>query len=225
MKCIYTVSLLALILCTSVITNGQARLSQTTTSVSDTTPNLNDQLSVLTSLKNESLTDTFTGTIDFVVANKDSIINMPLVVGKPAFAGTVITLAPQQTRSALFTVTLQPNRFSIGVDIIIVWPVAAVQIIDSARAPINIQPALGITPVSQEGITAFVFGEQLFTQNNGSKSSLRRVQIYDLMGHIVGDYHLSDNTSVIPLHQLPAGVYVADIVGEMGAGKRLKFVK
>jgi hypothetical protein len=105
---------------------------------------LNDQISIFTKLKNTSTTDTFSGVINFLLANKDSIITNLSVVGKPPFTGTSITLAPLEEKAALFTVQLLPTYFKAGPDIIIVWPVASVAVVDSARAPIQIANALGL---------------------------------------------------------------------------------
>jgi hypothetical protein len=92
-------------------TFAQAKLGLYTTSVSNSTPNLNDQISIFTKLKNTSTTDTFSGVINFLLANKDSIITNLSVVGKPPFTGTSITLAPLEEKAALFTVQLIAHLF------------------------------------------------------------------------------------------------------------------
>lgn len=216
---------LLLILCGAALpASAQAQLSLTTTSTSSSTPAINDQLSIFTKLKNVSLIDTFTGPVDFLLANQDSLIYDTNIVGKPAFAGTTITLAPQEERSALFTVQLLPSHFRAGPDIIIVWPVAAVHITDSARAPIVIQPALGVDPISAGGVSAYFAADQLHIHTI-TATPAGRVDIYDMLGQSVGSYPLTGTATTIPLHHLPQGSYIADIQTGTGPARRLRFIR
>lgn len=224
MRYLYTCCLLVILCGTTLRGHAQAQLSLTTTSTSNSTPAINDQLSILTKLKNVSLTDTFTGPVDFLLANKDSIIYDVTIVGKPAFAGTTITLAPQEERSALFTVELFPSHFKAGPDIIIVWPVAAVHITDSARAPIVIQPALGIDAVAQDDVSAYFSGDQLHILTD-AKITTGRVEIYNMIGQTVGSYTLTSPTTTIPLHHLPKGSYIADIQTGDRPARRVRFIR
>jgi hypothetical protein len=172
-------------------TFAQAKLGLYTTSVSNSTPNLNDQISIFTKLKNTSTTDTFSGVINFLLANKDSIITNLSVVGKPPFTGTSITLAPLEEKAALFTVQLLPTYFKTGPDIIIVWPVASVAIVDSARAPIQITNALWAWKSKVEmKFQLFVANEQLFVRKNGQENALQYVRIYAVSGALI-EQHLT----------------------------------
>jgi len=90
-------------------TFAQAKLGLYTTSVSNSTPNLNDQISIFTKLKNTSTTDTFSGVINFLLANKDSIITNLSVVGKPPFTGTSITLAPLEEKPLFLLFSFCPR--------------------------------------------------------------------------------------------------------------------
>lgn len=206
-------------------TFAQAKLGLYTTSVSNSTPNLNDQISIFTKLKNTSTTDTFSGVINFLLANKDSIITNLSVVGKPPFTGTSITLAPLEEKAALFTVQLLPTYFKTGPDIIIVWPVASVAIVDSARAPIQITNALGLEEQGGNEFQLFVANEQLFVRKSGQENALQYVRIYTVSGALIEQHLLNAANNTIPLQHLPDGVYIV----EMGSGntimKRIKFLK
>jgi hypothetical protein len=226
MRYLYSIILLIVVLTAPMASAcAQASLSLRTISTSSATPTLNSQLSIFTKLKNESATDTFHGPINFLLANKDSIIYNINIVGKPAIAGTTITLAPHDSVNCLFTVQLLTSNFMAGPDIIIVWPVAAVQIIDSARAPINISIAAGITPTAAEGITAYVANDQLYIRDFDGQSILMQVRIYNLVGQLVADPQLTDSSAVVSLQTLPHGAYIADIISGTGLSRRIKFVR
>ena len=225
MKNIYTaILLLTMMSIVSAGASAQARLGLYTGSVSSTTPNINDQLSVFTTLRNVSTTDTFRGPIDFILANKDSIITNINVVGKPAFTGTVITLAPGESKSALFTVRLLPTYFSVGPDIIIVWPIAGVLTVDSAKAPITINPALGVTTISNDEIKVINNDGHLVISQTSPGISLRQVQIFGLNGDRVKLLSPHTATIDISLSDIAAGLYIVEITDSKGETKRLKFV-
>lgn len=226
MRYLFSIIILIAVLSAPVAdVRAQASLSLRTTSTSTNTPTLNSQLSIFTKLKNESATDTFHGPIDFLMANKDSIIYNINIVGKPAIAGTTITLAPHDSLNLLFTAQLLTSNFMVGPDIIIVWPVAAVSIIDSAKAPITISIATGVTATSVENMTAFVANDQLFIKNTQGQIAKGQVRIYDLVGQLVASQQLTDSITVIPLQALPHGVYIADIASGMGLSRQIKFVR
>lgn len=204
---------------------AQAKLGLYTTSVSNSTPNLGDQISIFTKLRNTSTTDTFSGVINFLLANKDSIITNLSVVGKPPFTGTSITLAPLEEKAALFTVQLLPTYFKAGPDIIIVWPVASVAIVDSARAPIQIVNALGLDELGGNEIQLFVANEQLFVRKNGQENALQYVRIYAVSGTLIEQHLLHSTNNNIPLRHLPDGMYIVEMVSGNTIMKRIKFLK
>lgn len=204
---------------------AQAKLGLYTTSVSNSTPNLGDQISIFTKLKNTSTTDTFSGVINFLLANKDSIITNLSVVGKPPFTGTSITLAPLEEKAALFTVQLLPTYFKAGPDIIIVWPVASVAVVDSARAPIQIANALGLEEQAGQEILLYATSDQLFVRKSSAETELQYVRIYAISGQLTEQHILSSQNTTIPLQHLPEGVYVVEMTSGNKLLKRLKWVK
>lgn len=204
---------------------AQAQLGLYTTSVSNSTPILGDQLSIFTKLKNVSSTDTFSGTVNFLLANKDSIITNVSIVGKPAWAGTSITLAPLEEKAALFTVQLLPSYFKVGPDIIIVWPVSIVKTVDTARAPIRIFAPLSITSTIPNLQHLYVANEQLIIQNSENINGLQQLRIFDSSGRLIESHFVELNSTTIPIHHLPQGIYIAEIKEENGSIKRIKFVR
>lgn len=204
---------------------AQAKLGLYTTSVSNSTPNLGDQISIFTKLRNTSTTDTFSGVINFLLANKDSIITNLSVVGKPPFTGTSITLAPLEEKAALFTVQLLPTYFKTGPDIIIVWPVASVAIVDSARAPIQIANVLGLEEQVEQEILLYATNDQLFVRKSSTEIELQYVRIYAISGQLIEQHILTSQNTTIPLQHLPEGVYVVEMTSGNKLLKRLKWVK
>lgn len=210
--------------------HAQAELGLYTTSISNASPALGEQISIYTELRNNSITDTFAGPIDFTVANHDGIITAGSVIGKPPFTGTTVVLPPGAKMAALFTVQLQPAYFKVGPEIIIVWPIttsspSTVIIVDSAKAPITITASTGIVDIPYENIKAFVYNEQLIIQTIEGKTSLEKVQIFDVVGTPVALYYLSDTDAIISLAALPKGLYIAEIMAARGQRKTIKFVR
>ena len=227
MKTIYTLLLAVAILTGSpVLVKGQAGLGLTTTSVSNSSPAIGTQISILTNLTNVSTIDTFTGIVNFSLANKDSIITNVAIVGYPNFAGTQITLAPQQSRSALFTVQIAHTYFMAGPDIIIVWPIATnAHTVDTAAAPINITWPLGINNPAGDNILIFNANDNLIVQNTAPKTGLEQLRIFDLLGNTLVTCPLKDVTTVVPVNALPTGLYIAAVFDESGMVRAVKFVR
>ena len=222
----YFLLAVALLLISQAPSQAQPQLGLYTVSVSTTTPQLGEQLSLFTKLKNWSLTDTFSGIIDYKLACKDSIITSALVVGKPANAGFSIILAPQTEISALFTVQILGTHFKVGPDIIIVWPVASqAQIVDSARAAINIKWALGLAPNWATDFKVWVDNNQFVLSTNDQKNRLQHVRIFDLTGVLINTLEIEKDAKQVPLPPLPLGIYIAEFVTVNGETYRLKFVR
>ena len=205
--------------------HAQAQLGLYTTSVSNSTPNIGDQFYLFASLKNYSATDTFNGVINFELANKDSIITIVTIVGKPPYTNTIIKLAPLEEKSALFTVQILPSHFTAGPDIIIVWPIASVPIVDSARAPIVIQNPLGIKEQTESKLHLFVFNEQIFIQNTDTENPLQQLQILNMNGQVVSAAKINSPIATIPVNNLPKGVFIVEILLQNGETRVLKFVR
>jgi hypothetical protein len=228
------ISLITIIaVCSSMpgILFSQATLSLSTTSLSSSTPAINDQLSIFTMLTNTSATDTFEGIIDFSLANDDSILISSAVVGKPNFAGTTIKLAPQEQRAALFTVQLIPSYFKAGPEIIIVWPIATnpktiTLIVDSAEAPIDIQAAVGVNDFEPLQLKAFVSRNHFIIQNGRSEIALEQIQILSANGSIVRTQSVSSSVNVeIDIASLVPGVYLGEVLFNNGSRTVIRFVK
>ncbi len=204
---------------------AQAQLHTTITSLSSATPVFGTQLSVNIQLQNVSPTDTFKGIINFDLANKDSVIENLNIVGKPNYNGTFITLAPSETKAGLFTVQIMSPNFVAGPDIIIVWPIAGAIILDSARAPINIQQPLGIQHNENNKLLLWENNNELFIQMEEPETWLQDVRIFDLNGRLVMHRQLQPHHNKISVANLPAGIYMAEVTMRNGKMSMLKWVK
>jgi hypothetical protein len=204
---------------------AQGSLGLYTTSVSDNTPAMGDQLSLFTKLINVSPTDTFKGIVDFGLANNGGPITDLAVFGKPALAGTNITLAPLEEKNLLFTVEIVPAYFTPGSDIIIVWPVANTNIVDSARANVYISGTTGMEDTKANSLQVFVAANRLFVLNTDVKCQLEQLRIIDLQGRVVANYPISGTNFNAPLNELSGGVYLAEITTTTGTRRVLKFVR
>jgi hypothetical protein len=189
---------------------AQAILGLTTTSVSNSSPNIGDQLYIFATLKNFSLTDTFSNIIGFEVANKDSILTSTITVGKPPYTNTLIKLAPQEEKSALFTLQMFSNTFVAGPDIIIVWPIVMdpnIFITDSAEAPINIVDPLYISDKEDALLQHYVFNELLFINNINQENMLEQVQIFNAFEQLLIEQKIDNKPAIVSLEKLTKGIY------------------
>jgi len=118
-----------------------------------------------------------------------------------------------------------PTYFKAGPDIIIVWPVASVAVVDSARAPIQIANALGLEEQGGNEIQLFVANEQLFVRKSGQENALQYVRIYAVSGALIEQHSLHAMNNTIPLQQLPSGMYIVEMVSGNSIMKRIKFLK
>lgn len=205
--------------------NAQASLGLYTTSISDATPNMGDQLSILTNLVNLSSTDTFIGVVDFRMLHNGGEIIDQAIFGKPALAGTAtIKVAPGEQKSLLFTVQIDAGYFVPGSDIIIVWPVAPVAIIDSAKTSIFINGTTGVNDLHLGGVSVFVANNQLMVVNPAQNTGVEQLQIFNLLGSPVLSYPVTKSTFAVPLANLPKGIYIAQLTGSNGERRAVKFV-
>lgn len=205
--------------------NAQASLGLYTTSISDATPNMGDQLSIFTNLVNLSNTDTFIGVVDFRMLHNGGEITDQAIFGKPALSGlSTITVAPGEQKPLLFTVQIDAAYFIPGSDIIIVWPVAPVAIIDSAKTSIFINGTTGIGKIGLANATVFVASNQLMVINPSSNMGVEQLQIFDLLGACVGNYPVNKTITSVSIADLPKGIYLAKLIGANGEQRVIKFV-
>lgn len=204
---------------------AQAQLHTSITSISDANPTIGDQISINIQLKNESTTDTFNGVINFDLADNNGIITDGSIVGKPNYSGTSIILAPLETKLGLFTVQIQASYFIVGPDIIIVWPIASADILDSARVLINIKAVVGINEEESDKLLLRQNGDRLFIQLDNSETGLQDVRIYSISGQLMVEQLLHKDNNTIPIENLPRGIYVAEIKLRNGDLRRLKWVR
>lgn len=205
--------------------HAQATLSLFTTSVSNTAPAMGQPFNLFTKLVNTSAVDSFKGVIDFSLANENGLINDVNVFGKPAVSGNFITLAPLQEMNLLFTVTPQPAYFVPGPDIIIVWPIAAAPVVDSAIAQIDIQEPSSIAGIKPAELKVFAQNDVLMLQLLNSESSLKHVQILSVTGNLLIAEALNGNSAGISIAMLPKGMYVVEVLTADGRRSALKFVR
>lgn len=205
--------------------NAQGSLGLYTTSVSNSNPAMGEEFSLLTKLINTSSLDTFSGFIDFDLANENGIITDVSVFGEPQVSGTQLTLAPLQEMFLLFTITPLPAYFTPGPDIIIVWPITTAPVVDSARAAINIKTPTDIDETGNGSCKIFVHNSTLYVQVIEDKYMLQHVQIFGINGQLLISKNIHEGNTSLSINELSNGLYIAEVVMSNGNTKRLKFNK
>ena len=226
MKKVYaTLWIMAVLLLMQQGLQAQATLGLHTTSISNSSPAIDEEISLFTKLINTSATDTFNGVIDFSLANENGVITDVSVFGKPAVSGNILTLAPLQEMTLLFTVTPRSAYYVPGPDIIIVWPIASAPIVDSAKADIDIQQATGIENNEEQDMKIFVSNNILHVQNSSTTNTFQQVQIFNSTGALIISQTLYSNYEQIPLSNLAGGMYIAAVLSCDGKRYLIKFAQ
>lgn len=226
MKCVRQIGIVILVLIGfSANVMAQGSLGLYLTQISTTTPAIGQSVIVQAKLINTSTTETFSGIVDFSMANENGLITDFTVFNKPNYSGTLVTLAPLEEKQTVTVIDIEGPYFVAGPDIIIVWPLAACDIVDSIKINLDIQVPTGINEVGDNATSAFVANNQLIVQNNVPNINLQRVQLFDVTGKVMGTYALSDSNATIPLSELPRGMYIAEITTTNGIHKTIRFVR
>lgn len=226
MKCVRQIGIFLLVLIGfSANLVAQGSLGLYLTQVSSTTPAIGESVFIQAKLINTSTTETFSGIVDFSMANQNGLISDFAVFNKPNYSGTLVTLGPLEEKITLTTIDMDGPYFVAGPDIIIVWPLAACDIVDSIKINLDIQAPTGINEADDSGISAFVRNNQLIVQNKAPNINLKRVQLFDVTGKVMATYMLSDSTATLPLNEVPRGMYIAEITATNGLRKIIRFVR
>lgn len=226
MKCVRQIGIFILVLIGfSVSVMAQGSLGLYLTQVSSTTPAIGESVFIQAKLINTSTTETFSGNVDFSMANQNGLVTDFTVFNKPNYSGTLVTLGPLEEKVTLTTIDMDGPYFVAGPDIIIVWPLAECDIVDSLKINLDIQAPTGIDEVEGSGISAFVWNSDLIVQNVVPNINLQRVQLFDVTGKVMATYMLTDSNATIPLSELPRGMYIADITATNGLRKTIRFVR
>lgn len=185
--------------------------------------NLGYTLTINTIVRNTDSVNGFVGLLDFGLRNDAQVLSTTTVFKKPPYSGgNQITLAPNESVPAIFSVNINPQYFSPGPDVVVVWPICTSPITDSVRIPLNIIGPSGVGEEKADGFTYIITDRKILLQNTGTQTNFKQVRIVNLWGQTISS--LSSNfISEIPVADLPKGIYLCEITGSNNLRKVIKF--
>lgn len=179
-------------------------------------------LTISTNVKNTDSANNFTGTLDFGLRNTSTVLSNAFIFHKPPYSANTISLAPDESVPAIFSVNISPQYFSSGPDVVVVWPISTSPITDSVRIPINIQNPNGIGEEKNEGFTYLITPQKIFLQNIAPQINFKQVRIFNLFGQSVS-FLSADFITEIPVPDLPRGIYLCEMITADNQRRVIKF--
>jgi len=165
----------------------------------------------------------FIGVIDFGLHNNSHVLSNSTLFNKPPYCTpNQISLYPYETVPAVFSIDIDPQFFSPGPDVVVVWPISTKPIIDSIVIAIYVQTPSGIKDDTEELFGFFIMNNKLFLKNYGTATNFKQVRIYNLIGQQVSEFR-SDFITEVPLPNLPKGLYLCELITADNKRKVIRF--
>jgi hypothetical protein len=205
---------------------SQSSLRLNIVAVSDSNPVLGEEILVFTNLQNTDTNNTFTGVVNFEVANNLQNLSSSNILNTPPYSGTQITLGPQEEIPALFTVKVDAQFFKTGPDIIVIWPITTHPQKDTLRIPILIREPLGFEGLLTKNTFLSVSGNQLLIHTDlNTNNTLKQVRIFDLSGQLILQQGNEEKNTSIGIDELPRGMFICELLYSNNKRNVMKFVK
>ncbi len=180
-------------------------------------------LTINTVVKNTDQANGFAGFLDFGLRNGSQELSTAFIFNKPPYSGgSQITLAPNESVPAIFSVNINPQFFAPGPDVVVVWPICTSPISDSVRIPLIIRGPNGIAEGNKDRFTYIVTDHKIFLQNKTTETNFKQVRIVNLLGQTVSSFS-ANFISEIPVADLPKGIYLCEITATDNTRKVIKF--
>lgn len=184
--------------------------------------NLGYTLTISTQVTNTDSTNSFSGQLDFGLHSNTQTLTTSNIFNKPPYSNNQITLAPNETVPAIFSVHITPQYFVPGPDVVVVWPISTSPITDSVRIPINILNPSGVKEEKKDMFTYIITEKKILLQNLNPQTNFKQVRIYSLLGQPVSNLS-SDFITEIPVPDLPRGIYICELLTSTNARRVIKF--
>lgn len=135
-----------------------------------------------------------------------------------------ILLQPGDTITTRVITQISPNRFPLGLDVVVIWPRAAGAItLDSTSQSIYILPfstqVAAVDPTNEAKIFPNPFSSTLFI---GDAKNIEKLLVFDLKGNLIFS---KPALSQLDFSILPEASYVLELVYKNGPRKKIKLVK
>ncbi len=164
----------------------------------------------------------FAGILDFGLRNNHQTLSNTGVFNKPPYSGAQISLNPYETVPAIFSIHIDPQYFSPGPDVVVVWPICNKPFIDSVVIDIYVHSPSSIKEDKQELFGYIILNDRIFLKNYTAETNFKQVRIYNLLGQQVSELH-SEFITEVPLPALPKGLYLCEFLAADGKRKVIRF--
>jgi hypothetical protein len=165
----------------------------------------------------------FTGRINFGLRSNNDIITNSTVFDQPPYSGDSIYLNGHETVPAVFGVNINPQYFTPGPDVVVVWPICTAPNVDSIVLHIFVQDPSGINGPAAGLFAYHIQADKILFSNGQANTVFEQVRIFDVAGRQVIAQN-GTNITEVPIGRLLQGVYVCQLICGNGLKINFKFV-
>lgn len=153
----------------------------------------------------------FTGNLDFGLRNNQQTLSNTGVFNKPPYSSQQITLYPNETVPAIFSIDIDPQYFAPGPDVVVVWPICSQPIADSVVIDIYIESPSAIASGPNDLFSWILLNDYVFLKNLAPDINVQQVRLFNLLGQQIYTYH-SQFITEMQLPATPKGVYLCEFI-------------
>lgn len=163
----------------------------------------------------------FNGNIDFGLKNSTYNLSAAGLFNKPPYSSSYISLHPNETVPAVFSIDIDPQYFAPGPDVVVVWPICSGPVADSVLIPIFIETPNGIQDERSDLFAYLPAPGRIFIKGYHAGLNIEQVRFFNLMGQQIAALQGNYITEV-PVPDLPGGLYLCEFIT---ADKRRQVIK
>ncbi len=165
----------------------------------------------------------FSGRIDFGLRSNIGLITNSSVFDQPPYSGDSIYLGGHETVPAIFGVNINPQYFTPGPDVVVVWPICTAPNVDSIVLHIIVRDPSSVDEPKAGLFSYYVQPDKIMFTNSNSSLGFEQVRIFDVAGRQVFAVD-GTNLNEVPISQLPSGVYICQVIANNGLRVNFKFI-
>lgn len=153
----------------------------------------------------------FTGSLDFGLRNHQQTLSNTGIFNKPPYSSQQITLYPNETVPAIFSIDIDPQYFAPGPDVVVVWPICNQPITDSIVIDIYIETPSSVVAEKNDLFNWILIDDYVFLKNLPSDINVQQVRLFNLLGQQIYNYR-SQHISEVHLPIIPKGIYLCEFI-------------
>ena len=183
--------------------------------------NLGDSGSFHLSIQNFSNNTSFNGAITLVTQVMGGALSIDTSNYIPQ-----TSIAPNDTVGYNFQENYSPNRFAVGIDVVVIWPKSVgATTHDSIMYVVQISDPSSVASILNEnGISIYPnpFANTFIIENRHPSNPIEQVRVFDLSGKLILS---KTREEIIDLSSIPNDLYVVELFYKSGMRKVMKVQK